>query len=304
MKKILFVAFAFALLSCTGGKEKTKEMLKFDNQQQRLSYAIGADHAHSISESGDPNFAKYDLNEIVKGFERGLEDKDAFDEPCQASLRGLFGDEGRAFNEAFLKEGCECLGRLSGVVFVGGWEKKGGLTELDRKYIVAGFSDGLHAADSLVSKQDQVELVQNFYEELNKKMGEKMISEAKSKPNTEMVEGMVIETLSEGKGISPTENDKVQANYILISSTGDTLESSFQYEMYTGRKVDPFSLTQVIKGWQIGMTHMKEGGKYHIYIPYNLAYGEQGAFNPQRNSYDIQPYESLKFYIELEKVVK
>lgn len=303
--KIVIFILAFGLFACKGkSSDSQKEALKLENQKQRLSYAVGADHGHSISESGDPNYKKYDLNLITKGFEKGLEDPNAFDDACQEALRGLYGDDGRLFNEAFLKEGCECLGKLSGIVFSGGWKKKGGLDEMEKKYIVAGFNDALHGTDTLVKKQDQLELVQNFYEELNKKIGKNMLDDASKKANIETIDGLILETIQPGKGKSPSINDKVQANYVLINAMNDTLENSLNYEKMTGKKIDPFPLTQVIQGWQIGMTHMKEGGKYMLYVPYNLAYGEQGMFNPQRNSYDIQPFESLKFYIELEKVVK
>jgi FKBP-type peptidyl-prolyl cis-trans isomerase len=49
---------------------------------------------------------------------------------------------------------------------------------------------------------------------------------------------------------------------------------------------------------------MKKGGKYRLYLPFQIAYGESGMFNPNTNSYDIQPYESLEFYIELINVGK
>lgn len=306
MKKLILFALAFGILSCSSGgdKDTQKEPIKLETQQQRLSYAVGADHAHSISQSGDPNFSKYNLSQLVKGFAEGLDDENAFDDVCQEALRGLFGDEGRGFNEAFIDEGCECLGRLSGVVFVGGWKKKGGMEAMDKKYIIAGFEDGLFGADSIVSKNDQIELVQNLYEELNRKMGKKMLDEAMEKPNTQDIQGVVLETLEEGRGKSPTIDDKVQATYILINAMNDTLENSRNYEYYMGRKMDPFPLKGVIQGWQIAFPKMREGGKYMLYIPYQLAYGEQGAIDPQRNSYKIQPYEALKFYVELEGVVK
>lgn len=305
IKQILAGVLVLGLVACSGKKnEETKEALNLENQQQRLSYAVGADHGHSISESGDPNYSKYKLDLITKGFEEGLKDETAFDETCQKALRGLYGDDGRSFNAEFLDEGCECLGKLSGIVFSTAWKKKGGMDELETKYVIAGFNDALHKVDTLVKQQDQLELVQNFYEELNKRIGQKMLNDAKTHSNIQDIDGLILETLQAGKGKTPSSTDKVQAQYILINAMGDTLENSTNYEKYTGQKMEPFALDAVIKGWQIGMTHMKEGGKYMLYIPYHLAYGEQGMFNPQRNSYDIQPFENLKFYIELEKVIK
>ena len=48
--------------------------------------------------------------------------------------------------------------------------------------------------------------------------------------------------------------------------------------------------------WQIALPMMKEGSKWMLYIPPNLAYGERGAGRA------IGPNETLVFEIELLKV--
>ena len=45
---------------------------------------------------------------------------------------------------------------------------------------------------------------------------------------------------------------------------------------------------------------MAEGDKWRIYLPYDLAYGEDGVVGPPR----IPPYSVVIFDIELHKVVK
>ena len=57
-----------------------------------------------------------------------------------------------------------------------------------------------------------------------------------------------------------------------------------------------FPVNGVIKGWTEALQMMKEGDKWRLYIPYNLAYGERGA------GQDIPPYSTLIFDIELLKV--
>lgn len=302
-KFVLLISPVLVLFSCKNN-ENQNTTIKLETQKDRLSYAVGADHGHSISGAGDPNYAKYNLDKIVEGFQIGMKNEDAFDEKCQTALRNMYGESGREFNEKYKDEGCECLGKLSGVVFHSAWSKKGAYDFFEPKFIVEGFKASLINADTIVKRQDQMELIRNFYEELNKSNGTKLLGEAAKKANTVATDGLVIETIQEGTGKSPVATDKVLANYILMNAVGDTLQSSFDYEKYTGKSVEPFQLDQVIQGWKIGMQKMKEGGKYMLYIPYNLGYGEKGMFNPQRNAYDIQPYESLKFYIELKQVIK
>ena len=304
MRKLIVLLTAITLVSACKEETKKEDAIKLESQKDRLSYAFGADNGHAIANSGDPHYAKYDLDKITAGFTIGMKDANSFDEDCQSTLRKLYGETGRDFNEEFADKGCECLGRLSGVIFLNTWKKKGGLEFFDEKMVVAGFKASLNKADTIVSRQDQMELISNFIEDMNQKNGAKLLASAAEKPNTINVDGLIVETILEGKGKSPMETDKVQANYILMNAVGDTMENSFVYELQSGKQIDPFQLDQVIPGWTIGMQKMKEGGKYKLYIPYNLAYGAQGIFNQQRNAYDIQPYETLQFYVELNKVIK
>ena len=66
--------------------------------------------------------------------------------------------------------------------------------------------------------------------------------------------------------------------------------------MYT--KSATFSLKGVIKGFSEGLSLMKEGAKYKIFLPPNLAYGTAGAGKV------IGPNMVLVFELELIKVVK
>lgn len=61
----------------------------------------------------------------------------------------------------------------------------------------------------------------------------------------------------------------------------------FQFVFGTGR---------VIKGWDLGLEGMKEGGKRTLFVPSHLAYGERqvGAI--------ITPHSNLVFHVELLEV--
>ena len=56
-----------------------------------------------------------------------------------------------------------------------------------------------------------------------------------------------------------------------------------------------FSVKDMIPGFSEGLELMKEGGKYELYIPADIAYGETG--NPA-----IEPNSTLIFTVEMLKV--
>lgn len=97
--------------------------------------------------------------------------------------------------------------------------------------------------------------------------------------------------LTEGTGATPTATSNVKVHYTGSFLDGKVFDSSVQ----RGQPID-FGLNQVIKGWTEGVQLMKEGSKYKFFIPYNLAYGEQGYPGA------IPPKSDLIFEVELIKI--
>ncbi len=299
MRKIISIlSLSLIFVACT--ETKTEETIKLTTFKDKLSYTLGADHARAISESGDRNFDKYVIEEIIAGFKIGLKDEKSFDENCKTTMQKLFGQSGKDFNQSYAKEGSNCIGKISGIFFSNGWKQKKAFSKIDMAKVLIGFEHGLRKIDTIVPRSEQATMVQEFMADLNRNNGIDMIENAKKKKNTQTtVSGVVLETLSIGKGANPTPTDDVLAHYIVMTSLGDTIQSSFEMvEMYK-QPLQAFSLMGVVQGWTEGFPLMQKGGKYKLYVPFHLAYGEQGQFNEQRQAYDIQPYESLVFYIEL-----
>ena len=105
--------------------------------------------------------------------------------------------------------------------------------------------------------------------------------------------GLQSEVLKEGDGATPTENDKVIANYKGTLIDGTVFDSS-----YDRGEPATFPVNGVIQGWQEALKMMKEGSKWRIVVPANLAYGPRGAGNL------IGPNETLIFAIELISITK
>ena len=96
-----------------------------------------------------------------------------------------------------------------------------------------------------------------------------------------------------GEGQAAQPGDHVTVHYVGVSySTGRQFDSSWD----RNRPFDfPLGAGQVIKGWDFGVTGMREGGRRTLVIPPTLGYGSRGV-GP------IAPNETLVFVVDLVKV--
>ncbi|MHA2219485.1 MAG: FKBP-type peptidyl-prolyl cis-trans isomerase [Candidatus Hodarchaeales archaeon] len=125
--------------------------------------------------------------------------------------------------------------------------------------------------------------------EKNKKEGEEYLAENKKKEGIITTQsGLQYKVLKKGTGKIPKSTDTVTVNYRGTLIDGTEFDSSY-------RRGQPasFKVNGVIRGWTEALQLMKEGAKWQLYIPSNLAYGERGA---GRN---IGPNSTLIFEVEL-----
>lgn len=101
--------------------------------------------------------------------------------------------------------------------------------------------------------------------------------------------GLQYEIVTAGEdGDTPNAESKVRTHYHGTFINGDVFDSSYQ----RGEPVE-FPVNGVIPGWTEALQLMTKGAKWKLYIPYNLAYGEQGAPGA------IPPLSALVFDVEL-----
>ncbi|MEE8378907.1 MAG: FKBP-type peptidyl-prolyl cis-trans isomerase [Gammaproteobacteria bacterium] len=103
--------------------------------------------------------------------------------------------------------------------------------------------------------------------------------------------GLQYTVISTGKGKQPKATDSITAHYKGSLINGTVFDSSY-------KRGEPatFNVGQVINGWKEILPLMKEGDKWQVFIPSDLAYGERGQGGT------IGPNEALIFDIELIKV--
>jgi FKBP-type peptidyl-prolyl cis-trans isomerase FkpA len=124
--------------------------------------------------------------------------------------------------------------------------------------------------------------------EKNKSEGTAFLAKNKSKSGVKTTaSGLQYEVEKEGTGPKPKATDTVKVNYLGTKIDGTKFDSS-----YDRGQPATFPLNGVIKGWSEGLTLMPVGSKYKLYVPADLAYGEN-APGP------IGPNATLIFEVEL-----
>jgi len=120
----------------------------------------------------------------------------------------------------------------------------------------------------------------------------KFLMENKTKEGVQTLpSGLQYKVIKDGTGRTPTLVDTVSTHYRGTLLDGREFDSS-----YKRNAPAEFPVSRVIKGWTEALQLMKEGAKWILYVPPNLAYGERGAGDL------IGPNETLIFEIELLEV--
>ncbi|PZE16110.1 FKBP-type peptidyl-prolyl cis-trans isomerase [Putridiphycobacter roseus] len=189
--------------------------------------------------------------------------------------------------------GSYAIGVNEAIVLVSSFVDKHIENEIVPMTLVKGIQDGFNGVETNYSLEDAQFDLTTYYADLNKKAGEAFLSKNKENPAVvETASGLQYKIFEEGNGVKPNTTDSVAVYYVGRFITGEEFESTIGLESPVR-----FSLFQVIKGWTEGIQLMREGAKYRFYVPYTLAYGEEGG-GP------IEPYSALMFDIELVKVIK
>jgi FKBP-type peptidyl-prolyl cis-trans isomerase FklB len=100
--------------------------------------------------------------------------------------------------------------------------------------------------------------------------------------------GLQYKVLKDGTGKTPQATDSVTVHYRGTLMDGTEFDSS-----YSRNNPSTFKVSAVIAGWTEALQLMKEGAKWQLFIPAELAYKERGM--PPR----IAPNSPLIFEVEL-----
>jgi FKBP-type peptidyl-prolyl cis-trans isomerase FklB len=304
MKKVVSISVLFlavfamvSLNSCNVKAPKANLKTEIDS----LSYALGVLNAGDRFEAYLPQMGIDTalIAEFVKGLNAGFQ-VNSENKKIEAFERG------RAIGISISQN----IPRMSQSFFAEDSTKT-----INKNNMIAGFMTIGQGKNPLISKEDAQNVVTKFqqvveqkqqaeYErqhaeemiEFEKQHAEEKAVNAKYLEDNKANKGVVVlesglqyKVVKAGTGAKPTATDAVIVDYVGTTIDGKEFDSNKSAEL---------SLTQVIKGWTEGIQLMPVGSKYIFYIPYNLAYGEQGDHNK------IPPYSTLIFEVTLRDIKK
>ncbi len=177
-----------------------------------------------------------------------------------------------------------------------------GLDDVNEAAFAQGVKDFLTDEENVkVEPGIANQLLQAYFTNLREKEIEKNIEDSdafleenKNKEGVQVTEsGLQYKVIEEGTGPSPQDGDQVRVHYTGKTIDGEVFDSSVE-------RGEPavFGVGQVIPGWTEALKMMNVGGIWELYIPSDLAYGEQGAGDR------IGPNAALIFEVELLDIVE
>ena len=180
--------------------------------------------------------------------------------------------------------------------------------DLNADFIAQGIRDAISGKPALNEDEVQAALmglqkeVQGKMEAKQKALGEtnaaaskKFLEEnAKKEGVKTTASGLQYKVVTEGKGPKPTLDDTVEVKYKGTLINGTEFDNSAKHnEAGTAS----FPIKGIIPGWTEALQLMPVGSTWELYIPANLAYGEQAP--PM-----IGPNQALVFTVELVAIKK
>lgn len=182
-----------------------------------------------------------------------------------------------------------------------------GVESLDFESFTAAIRDMMGGKQPQLSFDEAGQILDKYFTELEAKMkeehsamaaafkeeGENWLKANATKEGVKtLASGLQYKVIKEGNGKKPGPKDQVRCHYEGTLVNGMKFDSSYDRD-----EPAVFGVNQVIAGWTEALQLMTEGSVWELYIPYQLAYGEQGAQGA------IPPCAALIFKVELLEVL-
>ncbi len=287
MKKISLMAIAAAaIMAGSCGHNAPKADLQ--SEADTLAYAFGLSQAEGLKQAMMQNGVDSTMySEFYKGLAEGAKLK-ADDKAMQAYIFGI--QMGQVISQRMIPG-------INQEVYGADSTKTISLQNL-----MSGLLTGINGEKASMTPEEAQAAVDRIMKSMKAEANKEVIAKAdafmkKYATNKEYKQigstGIYYKVIKEGNGQKPTEESAVKVNYEGKNMEGQVFDSS-----YERKEPATLSLAQVIPGWQEALKAMPVGSTWEIVIPYNLAYGEQGAGDK------IPAYSPLVFKVELISIEK
>ena len=178
-----------------------------------------------------------------------------------ANLNGLLQRDGVDVNPNIVLQGIKDSMKGSKLLLTED-EERVALTELQRQVMAK-------QQETMTKQETQMKASA----EPNKKEGEVFLAANKTKESVvTLPSGLQYKVITQGTGPKPGPTDTVVCNYRGTLINGTEFDSSYK----RGEPLS-FQLNRVIRGWGEALQLMPVGSKWQLFIPSDLAYGEQGT---------------------------
>jgi FKBP-type peptidyl-prolyl cis-trans isomerase FklB len=186
-------------------------------------------------------------------------------------------------------------------ISVANFYKQQNITNINTALVMRAISDVNKSSKPLLSEEQCNATIVNYMQKAkaqkasgNKKLGLDFLAANKNKPGVvTLPSGLQYTIMQAGTGPKPALTDMVRVHYHGTLIDGKVFDSSVE----RGKPIE-LSVNGVIPGWTEALQLMPVGSKWKLFIPSNLAYGDQAA-GPM-----IGPGSTLIFEVELLDIVK
>ncbi len=111
-----------------------------------------------------------------------------------------------------------------------------------------------------------------------------LAANAKKEGVVTLPSGLQYQVLAKGSGKTPGPNDTVTVHY-----RGTTLDGAVFYDSHRGKgKPASFHVGAVIPGMGEALQRMREGDKWRLFVPADLAYGERGPLADRALIFEVE----------------